>query len=514
MAMRDRLMIAFLGVGWRRVRPVSGNGVEDPMRIGPADRLRFARTRVVVVLPCVQVSSAASRRVVVVANRLPARRTDDGVWEASPGGLVSALTPILQQREGAWVGWTGVAEDDPGPFTIEGIRQIPVSLSQAEVDDFYVGFCNGTLWPLYHDGVRPPEFHRHWWAPYQRVNARFAALAAEVAGDGDIVWVQDYQLQLVPSMIRDVRPDLRIGFFLHIPFPPVELFARLPWRTQLVEGLLGCDVVAFQTRKSAQNFAAAARRYTHASGSSWRKLNYEGRTVRIDRAPIGIDAESFRTLASRADVAERAVAMRERMGRPRKIVLGVDRLDYTKGIDIRLKGFQTVIEQNSLGPEDVQFMQVAVPSREAVPLYQEMRDEIERLVGQINGESSRAGVPAVHYLYRSLDPEDLVASYLAADVMMVTPLRDGMNLVAKEYVATRLDDTGVLVLSEFAGASEQLRRALIVNPHDVDAVAAILGRALAMPGDEQRRRMRSLRRVVDVDDVFAWADRCLAMLEE
>jgi trehalose-6-phosphate synthase len=236
--------------------------------------------------------------------------------------------------------------------------------------------------------------------------------------------------------------------------------------------------------------------------------------VRIDRAPIGIDAESFRTLASRADVAERAVAMRERMGRPRKIVLGVDRLDYTKGIDIRLKGFQTVIEQNSLGPEDVQFMQVAVPSREAVPLYQEMRDEIERLVGQINGESSRAGVPAVHYLYRSLDPEDLVASYLAADVMMVTPLRDGMNLVAKEYVATRLDDTGVLVLSEFAGASEQLRRALIVNPHDVDAVAAILGRALAMPGDEQRRRMRSLRRVVDVDDVFAWADRCLAMLEE
>ncbi len=453
------------------------------------------------------------RRLIVVANRLPAQLNELGDWETSPGGLVSALAPILKNRGGAWVGWAGVPGADHGEFQVDGIDQVSVPLSAAEEDGFYHGFSNGTLWPLYHDGVRPPEFHRHWWAPYVDVNRRFAERAAAVAQPGDLVWVHDYQLQLVPAMLRKLRPDVRIGFFLHIPFPPVELFSRLPWRAPLVEGLLGADMVAFQTRSGAQNFAAAAKRYGGARGADWRRLKYDDRWVRIDRAPIGIDVASFTELIRQPEVHRIAEDLRERTGNPRRLILGVDRLDYTKGIEVRLKAFQTVLERESLTPEDVQFLQIAVPSREAVPLYQETREEVERLVGKINGENSRAGLPAVHYLYRSLGPEDLVGAYLAGDVMMVTPLRDGMNLVAKEYVASRADESGVLILSEFAGAAEQLRQALIVNPHDVDNVAATLAEALRMSEKEQRRRMRALRRVVEATDVFDWAEHCLEMME-
>lgn len=458
--------------------------------------------------------AVTKRRLVVVANRLPVQLNELGEWETSPGGLVSALAPILKDRGGAWVGWPGVPDRDFGEFQVEGIDQVAVRLSAREEDDFYHGFCNGTLWPLYHDGVRPPEFHRHWWGPYVEVNQRFAERTAAVAQPGDLVWIHDYQLQLVPGMLRALRPDVRIGFFLHIPFPPVELFSRLPWRAPLIEGLLGADVVAFQTRSGAQNFAAAARRYGGARGSDWRRLRYDERTVRVDRAPIGIDVASFTALLAQPAVHRVAENLRQRTGNPKRLILGVDRLDYTKGIEVRLKAFQTVLERESLTPEDVQFLQIAVPSREAVPLYQETREEVERLVGQINGENSRAGLPAVHYLYRSLGPEDLVGAYLAGDVMMVTPLRDGMNLVAKEYVACRADETGVLVLSEFAGAAEQLRQALIVNPHDVDNVAATLAEALHMSDSEQRRRMRALRRVVSATDVFDWAENCLEMMGE
>jgi len=456
----------------------------------------------------------SDRRLVVVANRLPVQLDEEGQWETSPGGLVSALAPLLKGRGGAWVGWAGVPDVDHGEFQVDGIDQVAVPLSVTEEDDFYHGFCNGTLWPLYHDGVRPPEFHRTWWAAYVAVNRRFAEKAAAVAEPGDVVWVHDYQLQLVPAMLRDLRPDVRIGFFLHIPFPPVELYSRLPWRAPIVEGLLGADMVAFQTRKDAQNFAAAARRYGGVRGADWRRLRHDGRDVRVDRAPIGIDVATFQRLAAQEEVHRIAYDLRRQTGNPKRLVLGIDRLDYTKGIDVRLRAFQTVLERESLTPEDVQFLQIAVPSREAVPLYQETREEVERLVGQINGENARAGLPVVHYLYRSFEPDDLVGAYLAGDVMMVTPLRDGMNLVAKEYVASRSDDTGVLILSEFAGAAEQLRQALIVNPHDVDQVAATLAEALQMDEKEQRRRMRALRRVVTKSDVFEWAEDCLAMMVE
>jgi len=452
------------------------------------------------------------RRVVVVANRLPVRLDEHDQWQISPGGLVSALTPILQDREGAWVGWAGVPDTPLEPFSHAGIEQVPVPLSATEIDEFYFGFCNGTLWPLYHDAVRPPEFHRHWWRPYVEANRRFAEVTLQTLGHGDIAWVQDYQLQLVPAMIRERNPDVTIGFYLHIPFPPVEVFARMPWRREILQGLLAADVLAFQTRQSASNFARAARKYAGAAGGGWRELRYDNRRVRLENSPIGIDVDSFAKLAFAESTRSGALSLRQRLGNPRKVILGVDRLDYTKGIDIRLRAFQTVLEHGAYEPGELQFVQVAVPSRESVPLYQEIRDEIERLVGQINGEYGQAGTQVVSYLYRTLPLEDLVEAYLIADVMMVTPLRDGMNLVAKEYAASRVDETGVLMLSEFAGAAEQLRDALIVNPHDIDSMAATLARALEMEPAEQQRRMRALRRTVRKDDVFAWANQCLEAL--
>ncbi|MGD2061751.1 MAG: trehalose-6-phosphate synthase [Acidimicrobiia bacterium] len=454
----------------------------------------------------------AERRVVVVANRLPiAYDGETGEWRTSPGGLVSALTPILQQTRGSWVGWSGLPGEEFDPFSHSGINQVPVTLSQEEYEEFYVGFCNGTLWPLYHDSVRAPQFHRHWWRPYSKVNQRFAEVTAEVVGPHDVAWVQDYQLQLVPRMLRDLTEVHRIGFYLHIPFPPVELFAKLPWRRQVLEGLLGADVLAFQSRSSRTNFAVAARRLTGASGSST-KLEWQGRTVTLQVAPIGIDTSVFDDLAMSDETAIKAKEIRSQLGDPQVIVLGVDRLDYTKGIDLRMRALQTLLERRPDLVGKVMLVQIAVPSREDVAEYKKIRADIEGLVGRINGDLAEVGRPPIHYLYRSVPIEELVAYYRAADVMFVTPLRDGMNLVAKEYVATRFDDTGALVLSEFAGAAEQLTQAFLVNPYDLDALADKLEEAIASLAVAENERMRALRTSVGAHDVFWWAERCLGAL--
>ena len=451
-------------------------------------------------------------RIVVVANRLPSRRTEDG-WETSPGGLVSAVAPFLQARGGSWVGWTGAPDDAPAPFVHDGIEQRPVRLSQAEVDDFYLGFSNGTIWPLYHDAIRPPDFHRHWWRPYVAVNRRFAEQAAETLRPGDLAWVHDYQLQLVPGMLRKLRPDVRIGFFLHIPFPPVEILARLPWRGEILEGLMGADVVAFQTRLGRHNFGRAVRRFLGGEGTT-RWLRAEGRTVRLMSAPISIDTRRYASLAASESVGARVDALRHELGADRKIVLGVDRLDYTKGIDVRLRAFDTLLQRYRERAEDVLFVQVAVPSREGVDDYAAMREQVEALVGRINGAHGELHHVPVHYRYGSLEPEELVAYYRMADVMCVTPLRDGMNLVAKEYVASRPGDNGVLVLSEFAGAAQELRQALLVNPYDVDGVADALWRALHLPLPEAQARMQSMRRQVQRYDVFRWAHACIEAMKQ
>ncbi|MFO7548297.1 MAG: trehalose-6-phosphate synthase [Acidimicrobiia bacterium] len=449
--------------------------------------------------------------ITVVANRLPVRWDDAAErWVTSPGGLVSALAPILRARGGSWVGWTGVAGRSEEPFEVDGVRNVPVELSEQEFEDYYLGFCNGTIWPLYHDAIRPPEFHRHWWRPYRDVNRRFAEATAAAAGDG-AVWVHDYQLQLVPGMLRELGLRSRIGFFLHIPFPPPEILARLPWRRLVLEGLLGADVLGFQTRRSMRNFAAAARIFAGATGRA-EALGWSGRTVELETVPISIDVDRYEGLSRRPEVIRRSHEIRSELGDPEAVLLGVDRLDYTKGIDLRLRAFETLLDRRPDLSGRIVFVQIAVPSREGVDQYQTIRELIEQLVGRINGAHGRPEWTPVRYLYRSLPVEELVAFYRSADVMLVTPLRDGMNLVAKEYLATRTERTGVLVLSEFAGAAEQLDRALVVNPYDVDGLANTLDRAVSMPADEVWRRLSSLRRSVRRWDVYAWADHSLARL--
>ncbi|MFZ5871578.1 MAG: alpha,alpha-trehalose-phosphate synthase (UDP-forming) [Actinomycetota bacterium] len=458
---------------------------------------------------------------VVVANRLPVDRVTepDGstTWRRSPGGLVTALEPVMQKADGAWVGWSGAPGEADGSFDSGGMRLVPVTLSEEDVAQYYEGFSNATLWPLYHDVIVAPEYHRDWWDAYVRVNRRFSEAAAEQAADGATVWVQDYQLQLVPSMLREMRPDLRIGFFNHIPFPPFEIFAQLPWRARVVEGLLGADLLGFQRVQDANNFLRAVRRATGLAtrGQEVRVPAPGGgtRTVRAHAFPISIDSRGLDQLARSEDVVRRAREIREELGNPDRVLLGVDRLDYTKGIRHRLKAFGELLEDGTVSPDHTVLVQVATPSRERVEHYKNLRDEIELTVGRINGDFSTLGHPAVHYLHHSYPREEMAALFLVADVMLVTSLRDGMNLVAKEYVAARHDERGVLVLSEFTGAADELPQALRVNPHDIDGLKETVLRALAMPEREQVRRMRALRRRVLERDVARWAESFLTALQ-
>lgn len=461
-------------------------------------------------------ASSGSADLVIVANRLPVDRVTnpDGSigWRRSPGGLVTAIEPVMRANDGIWIGWPGGTDSDLEPFHDEGMDLVPIALSAEEVEEFYEGFSNATLWPLYHDVVAKPEFHREWWDAYVRVNRRFAEQAAECASENATVWVQDYQLQLVPQMLRELRPDLRIGFFLHIPFPPAELFQQLPWRRQLLEGLLGADLVGFQLQGAAQNFVRMVRQ--RVGHKTHRDLVYlpDGRTVRAAAFPISIDSAGFEELA-RADVVEkRAIEIREALGNPRKVFLGVDRLDYTKGIYARLRAFAELIADGDLDVEEAVFVQVATPSREEVEQYKILRDEIDRLVGRINGDLGRIGRPAISYLHASYPKEEMAALYRCADVMVVTPYRDGMNLVAKEYVACRFDNDGALVLSEFAGAADELRQAWLVNPYDINGMKSALLEACRADDKEVTRRMRAMRKQVMEHDVAAWADSFLAEL--
>ncbi len=466
-----------------------------------------------------EIAMSRKSRLVIVANRLPVKRVKRKgklVWETSPGGLVTAMTPILNDTGGSWVGWSGAAGKAPPAFTHENMRVHPVPISAEQLEKFYGGFSNTTLWPLYHDSVRTPQFHRRWWWPYVDVNRRFAEAVADEVSPGDMVWVHDYQLQLVPGMLRELRPDVRIGFFLHIPFPPEELFAQLPWRREILAGMLGADVVGFQTPSSARNFASAAKLYTEAKGPE-RGMDFRGRKVRVQAFPISIDVKHMEQVGMSAPVTDLATQLRTDLASSRtgdrRVLLGVDRLDYTKGIDIRLRAFEELLTRGSLTADDCVLVQVAVPSRESVDDYAELRAYVERLSGRINGQFGRPGRAAVHYLYRSLPFEELAAYYRMADVMVVTPLRDGMNLVAKEYVAANEGDTGTLVLSEFAGAAHELGSgALLVNPHDVDGLAATMEMALTLDDRERQRRMGLLRQAVRKNTVFGWAESFLEAL--
>jgi trehalose 6-phosphate synthase len=455
------------------------------------------------------VTPPGSADLVIVANRLPVDRvrTPEGElgWRRSPGGLVSALEPVMRQNDGAWIGWPGVADEDVEPFVEDGLSLVPVPLSASEIEEFYEGFSNATLWPLYHDVVAKPEFHREWWDAYVTVNQRFADRAAEIAAEGATVWIQDYQMQLVPRMLRELRPDLRIGFYLHIPFPPTELFQQLPWRRQILEGLLGADIVGFQLGGAAQNFVRLVRQ--RVGHKTHRDMVYlpDGRTVQAKAFPISIDTAGFEELARSESVGERAAQIREALGNPGRVLLGVDRLDYTKGIYARLRAWSELVAEGEFDVDDAIFVQVATPSRERVEQYRVLRDEIDRLVGRINGDLGRIGRPAISYMHSSFPREEMAALYRAADVMVVTPYRDGMNLVAKEYVACRYENDGALVLSEFAGAAEELRQAYQVNPYDINGMKAALLEASRAQPKELTRRMKAMRKTVMEHDVAGWA---------
>lgn len=449
---------------------------------------------------------------VVVANRLPVKWVpSEQRWESSPGGLVSALAPVLEDVDNSvWVGWTGATGDAPDPFTVDGIDVVPVGLSRADVQLYYEGMSNATLWPLYHDAVQPPEYHRTWWNAYRAINERFCDATAEAAEHGALVWVHDYQLQLVPGMLRARRPDLRIGWFNHIPFPPLELFVQLPWRRAIVDGLLGADVVGFQTRIGAQNLMRIAERLRAASPILG-GLDVDGRQVTVDAFPIGIDVERFASAAVDPATIQRAKEIRNRID-ARCLLLGVDRLDYTKGIDLRMRAFGELLDEGRLTVKDAALLQIAQPSRSNIPGYVELRERVERIVGEINGAHAEMGRPVIHYLYQGQPFDELVAMYRAADVLLVTPFRDGMNLVSKEYVAAQAEDHGAVVLSEFTGSANELSDALLVNPHDIEGVKSAIEAAVTMDDDERRRRMRNLRAAVAANDVRNWAQRFVSTL--
>jgi trehalose 6-phosphate synthase len=457
---------------------------------------------------------------VVVSNRLPVDCvvSPDGAtsWKPSPGGLVTALEPIMRSADGAWVGWGGQPDLEFEPFENDGIQIIAVPLSAEDIENYYEGFSNDTLWPLYHDVIAPPTYHREWWESYVAVNQRFADAAAAAAAEGAVVWVQDYQLQLVPKMLRDKRPDLTIGFFNHIPFPPYGIYSQLPWRAAIIEGLLGADVIGFQRVADASNFSRAVRRLTSsATRTTTIEVATPGRPTRrvIAKAfPISIDSRSFEELARQPHIQARAREIREGLGNPKTIMLGVDRLDYTKGIGHRLKAYGELLADGRIAVEDVTLVQVASPSRERVQAYMDLRDEIELTVGRINGDFSTMSHTAISYHHHGYPREEMAALYLAADVMLVTALRDGMNLVAKEYVAARFDDDGVLVLSEFAGAADELKRALRINPHDIDGLKETMLQAISMTKRERSARMRSLRKRVLEYDVARWSTSFLTTL--
>jgi trehalose 6-phosphate synthase len=345
-----------------------------------------------------------------------------------------------------------------------------------------------------------------------KVNQRFADRAAEVAEEGAVVWIQDYQLQLVPQMLREQRPDLRIGFFLHIPFPPAELFQRLPWRKQILEGLLGADLVGFQLRGGAQNFLRLVRQ--HVGHKSHRETIYmpDGRIVTACAYPISIDAEELQELARKPETVERARQIRSDLGDPEVLLLGVDRLDYTKGIRQRIRAVGELMSEGRLNQKDTGFIQVATPSRERVDQYRRLRDDIDMLVGRINGDLGTIGHPPVTYLHSSFPKAEMAALYSAADVMIVTPLRDGMNLVAKEYVACRHHNDGALVLSEFAGAAQELTQAYMVNPYDINGLKDCMMSAVTASARDRGRRMRAMRKQVFEHDISHWADSFLTDL--
>ncbi len=452
----------------------------------------------------------------VVSNRGPYRHeaTRGGErWVRAAGGLVTALDPVLQKRGGVWVSAKQAKDFDsitvPTPQLEYDLAH--VSLKRGEQRGFYEGVSNAVLWPLLHGFEPTIQMGQAPWSSYVDANQEFAVTILSTSGANDLIWVQDYHLMLVPEMLRRKRAKARIGWFCHIPWPPPDTFGILPWREEILEGLLGADVLGFHLPEYAEHFRQCVDRFT-AHRSSRSTIHYRGRKVHTIAAPIGIPVDELQALAIDPDVGREVEQIRERMAN-RKLVLGVDRLDYTKGIPERLAAFEHLLRKDRGIRNRVALIQVMVPSRVDVKAYADLKADIDRMVGDINGRFAETGRVPIHYLYRNLSRRALFAHYRAADVALVTPLRDGMNLVAHEYAAARTDEDGVLILSEFAGAAKYLKGAVLVNPYDGESTTGALHQALTMKEPERRKRMRALRGEVMKLDVHRWADSYLEALE-
>lgn len=464
--------------------------------------------------------------LIVASNRLPfvLTRGEDGRLKSVPGsgGLVTALVPVLRDRGGTWVGWPGIAgyREDLQAHLAEateksGYRLKPVLMSEEERHKFYHGFANEIVWPLFHDLPTFCNFlDPSYWRAYLNVNRKFAQVIAEDSRREDFIWVQDYHLMTVAMELRKLDVASRIGFFLHIPFPPLDIYVKLPWRFQLLRALLDYDVIGLQTLRDRRNFIQCVRTLipdVEITGKgSVLTVKIPGREVRVGVFPISIDYNTHVKHAAAEPVHAEVERLRAALPN-RQLLLGVDRLDYTKGIPHRLAAFRHALTRYPELHEKVTLIQVVVPSREDIPRYHELKVEIEHLVGEINGQFTRPGgwVP-IHYVFRRLTRVELLAYYRAAQIALVTPLKDGMNLVAKEYCTCSLEEDCVLILSEFAGAAAQLQRgALLVNPYDVEGVADAIYRAYSMPLEERRLRMRRLRRSIRRNDIFWWANSFL-----
>ncbi len=463
-------------------------------------------------------------RTFIVANRLPVEYHAVFGWRTSPGGLVSALEPALQGLSAVWVGWRGspAPEDGRGPHPTRtpyagNIAVLEIPMSQWEVSHFYDGICNAAFWPLYHDAVVSPVFRDEEFAVYRRINQRFADCVAAAAPPGAAVWVHDYQLQLVPAMLRMARPDLRIGFFLHVPFPSAAEFAALPWKEDVLDGLLGADLIGFQTQAAADCFRAEACRWRAACDDGRSLLLPEEagqRRVDVGVFPVGPDARRFARLAASPALQDAAARIRADFSAPEQILLGVDRLDYTKGIDLRIRAVADLLMSDEFASRDIQYIQVAVPSRSELSAYRQLRIRVEETLRAANARLAARGLRPIHYVNEVLSTEQVAALYVAADVMLVTSLADGMNLVSKEFVACRHRQDGRLVLSNATGAAAQLRDAWLVDPCDGADLRRGIGDAMRASAEDARMRMARLREAVFGADARQWAQSFLACLHD
>ncbi|KUG05818.1 bifunctional alpha,alpha-trehalose-phosphate synthase (UDP-forming)/trehalose-phosphatase [Solirubrum puertoriconensis] len=452
-------------------------------------------------------------RTIIVSNRLPTKvkRADDGSLSFSPseGGLATGLGSVYQQDDNVWVGWPGLyldSEDEERHVT-EQLRpdsMAPVFLTEDEIRDYYEGFSNETLWPTFHYFAQYAVFNPTYWQAYEAVNRKFCEAVAAQAGPDDTIWIQDYQLLLLPGMLRQALPNATIGFFLHIPFPSYELFRAVPWRRQLLEGMLGADLVGFHTYGYMRHFLSSVERLLGCPNQNG-LVESGNRTVMVDAFPMGIDYDKYAEVAASAEAQSLEAEYRQVLA-DQQVVLSIDRLDYTKGIAQRLRAFELLLQRHPELHNKVTLLMLVVPSRDQVQQYKELKEEIDELVGRINGDYRTISWSPIQYFYRSYPLEELSALYRIADVALVSPMRDGMNLVAKEFIASRLDQRGVLVLSERAGAARELSDAVIINPTDMEQVADAMYQALTMPADEQLSRMTSLQTIVKRYNVHAWVE--------